>query len=66
VTPPACTCDGGFHWVSDRWARQMAGISQDATETDVTAEKWTTYQAAKSTVTICQHCAGPGAGRFAR
>ena len=32
MTPPACTCDGGFRWADDRWARQQAGIGRDDTE----------------------------------
>ena len=53
-------CDGGFVWVSDRWARHEAGIGQHDTAVDVDADRWAAYRGRCNTVTICTTCSGRG------
>lgn len=53
-------CDGGFVWVSDRWARHEAGIGQTDTVADVDPDRWATYRALCNSVTICTTCRGRG------
>jgi len=53
-------CDGGFVWVSDRWARHTVGIGQDDSVADVSPEKWAEYRAAANSVYLCSTCGGAG------
>jgi hypothetical protein len=66
VTPPACTCDAGFRWADDRWARQQAGITLDATEATADPVKWLKYRATLNTAVPCTDCAGPTRGGYVR
>lgn len=48
-------CDGGFSWMSDRWARHHAGIS-GLEDHEIGPEEWALYRARLNTVSICTTC----------
>ena len=51
-------CDGGFVWVSDRWARHMAGIPKEMDVSEMDELEWNAYRTRLHTVTMCTSCRG--------